>query len=317
MKYSIIIPCYNIAKRAERLIEMYKINHNDCEIIFVDDCSLDGSFDILRKKIQGYDNYHVLKTEKNGGPGIARNVGIENAHGDYILFCDSDDFFDISIMDKLDEFINNVKSFDLIISPFFIQRGKRKKVCDRYGNINNFGEINKSDIVLEDAGPVAKVFKFDIIIKNNLRFPARRLGEDKCFLVNYLVHAKKILKFDNVFYNYIMEKDSLTHSFKEDLSVPTVFELLKPIYDEYFSNEILRLFANDYLLAKAKDMVNAKCSNKEIHEFFKKENEKYPNWIADINMKQQSLYRKLIYKAMAQSNEKKIKFIINLRNILY
>ena len=67
---------------------LYSSDFTDYEVIFVDDCSKDSSFETMKIMISDYAYYCVLQTAQNGGPGLARNLGIEHAHGEYIMFCD-------------------------------------------------------------------------------------------------------------------------------------------------------------------------------------------------------------------------------------
>jgi glycosyltransferase involved in cell wall biosynthesis len=85
---SIIIPVYNREKMITKALDSIP-NLNSIEVIVVDDCSTDNTYKILKeyKKI----DLLIFKTKSNLGPGAARNIGIDEATGDYITFLDSDD----------------------------------------------------------------------------------------------------------------------------------------------------------------------------------------------------------------------------------
>jgi len=85
MKVSIIIPTYN---RSNKLYETLKSLGKQEEIIVVDDCSTDGTKEMILNYF--HDNIRYYKTDKNSGPAIARNLGIKKAKGDIILFTDDD-----------------------------------------------------------------------------------------------------------------------------------------------------------------------------------------------------------------------------------
>lgn len=91
MKISAIVPVYNSEKYVEQCIEsILSQTYQDWELILVDDGSKDNSLSILQEYANRDTRIHVIHQE-NKGPGIARNVGVDYATGDYIVFIDSDD----------------------------------------------------------------------------------------------------------------------------------------------------------------------------------------------------------------------------------
>ena len=94
---TIIVPVYNVEKYLERCTQsLVNQTYQNIEIILVDDCSTDSSPEICDRLAQTDNRIKVIHKEKNEGLGFARNTGIENASGDYILFIDSDDYFDLN-----------------------------------------------------------------------------------------------------------------------------------------------------------------------------------------------------------------------------
>ena len=91
---SIIMPVYNSEKYIEESIKSVLCqSYNDFELIIVDDCSSDGSRKIMQGMADKDDRIKVIHLEQNKGVANARNVGMENAAGEYIMFLDSDDIF--------------------------------------------------------------------------------------------------------------------------------------------------------------------------------------------------------------------------------
>lgn len=92
---SIVMPYYNATKYIQETVEaIIAQTYKEWELIIVDDCSPDPDTSDVLKKISTLDErIRVLKTEKNGGAGVARNVGIKEAEGRYLAFCDSDDWW--------------------------------------------------------------------------------------------------------------------------------------------------------------------------------------------------------------------------------
>ena len=135
--FSVIIPVYNIADYLPQCIDsVLAQDFQDYEIILVDDGSTDGSSEICDKYVLEYEQIKVIHKE-NTGPSDARNIGIKNAIGDYIIFLDGDDFWQgNTIFFDLSKIIREENHPDLIVygfTPIFVNYGKMKwKIVVKY-----------------------------------------------------------------------------------------------------------------------------------------------------------------------------------------
>jgi len=95
MQVSIIMPYYNAAAYIRETVEaIIAQTYKDWELIIVDDCSPAPETAEILNQVKCMDNrIKVIRAEKNGGAGLARNIGIKAAQGRYIGFCDSDDWW--------------------------------------------------------------------------------------------------------------------------------------------------------------------------------------------------------------------------------
>ena len=101
-KISIIVPVYNTEKYLRKCLDsLVNQTLSDIEIICINDCSTDNSLEILRKYASKDNRIKVIDFKDNRGAAYARNVGIEEANGEYIGFVDSDDFVDLDFYEKL------------------------------------------------------------------------------------------------------------------------------------------------------------------------------------------------------------------------
>ena len=317
-KFSIIVPCYNIQDHIEELFNMMQCKDNcDYEVIFVDDCSSDCSYEEMKKVVNAFPNYKVLKTEQNGGPGLARNYGLLNASGEYVMFCDSDDKTDISVLGNISAFLDEHNDADLLVFPYSINRRGKICVCDEYSQYKQGDAVQVVDVAADSGTPCSKIYRKKIIHDNNIQFPARKSGEDKCFVVNYCTFIDKAYKIESLYYTYVMNKMSLTHRKHSEQKITTTFEILQTIYQEHFPEIVERMYAETFLLTYAKHFYAINEKNNKIKEFYKLENAKHPDWITSVDYKNQNLYRKLIYKAMYKNRPKMIKFIMWLRRKIY
>ena len=137
MKVSVIIPTYNRATTLKRAIDsVIKQDYKNIEIIVVDDCSTDNTCKII-EDIKD-ERLRYIKLEKNGGACRARNVGIENATGEYIAFQDSDDVWKEEKLSVQLETLRR-KQADVVVCNYLqinTRTGKRKQrithICDGY-----------------------------------------------------------------------------------------------------------------------------------------------------------------------------------------
>ncbi|MDE7107730.1 MAG: glycosyltransferase [Clostridiales bacterium] len=311
--FSIIIPCYKICDCAGKLHDMYSRKSDaSFEVIFVDDCSPDDSYSVLRDLFGDRNDVAVLQAPHNGGPGAARNIGLKNAAGKYVMFCDSDDEFDLASLDSISSQMTD--NYDLAVSSYNVKNGANEKTVDLYGGYGD--EVPPSYVAKNDGHPWGKVFKKSVIDDNNIVFPDRMTGEDKVFVVKYLACVNKVRKIEKPFYTYVNNKNSISHKNEgADIDLHTTFEILQNIYHDNFPEIETEMFVNEHLLTRAKQMVANKYKGKQIREWFSTENKRYPEWLKQINLSESSFYRKAIYKAMYKSSAAKIKFLMWVRKI--
>ena len=136
---SIIIPVYNAEKYvAKCAISLMKQTHKNVEIIFVDDCSSDASCKIIQKFAEKDSRVKLYTTGTNGGPGKARNIGLENAHGEYIMFCDNDDTYNSRMCElMLKAMIEN--NADLVTCGVNVINAKTDRAREYYINSDKIG----------------------------------------------------------------------------------------------------------------------------------------------------------------------------------
>lgn len=219
MKLSIIIPVYNSKYYLRKCIEsVTQQTFADFELLLINDGSTDGS-EIICKEFLEKDARIRLINQRNKGASSARNTGLREAKGEYIVFIDSDDFVS---KDYLQNFVEHHKSnvnVDLIIHGFSIQDVDRsmKVVQPRSdGNVTiNSGKVLKNIPFLCLSSPVSKFFKTAIIIENNLSFNEDiDIGEDLVFVMNYLSRTESVYFSAKSDYFYERRSGSLSTSLK-------------------------------------------------------------------------------------------------------
>lgn len=236
-KISVIIPVYNAEKYLDRCIDsIINQTYKNIEIILVNDGSKDNSLNIC-KKYQKLDKRIKLINKKNEGVSIARNKGIEIATGEYLYFCDADDYLDIH---ALEYYYKEIQNSDLIISDYYIvnenKNIKKSNSFPKNIRIDTIKEIDNLKISLlsnsykhsnilngdytgEGLGFVwNKLFRKSIVDKNNIRFPKGIiLCEDVCFIYKYLDNCKKIKLINKPLYYHEIINTGATLRYKPEI----------------------------------------------------------------------------------------------------
>ncbi len=202
-KISVIVPVYNVEKYLHRCIDSILVQtFTDFELLLIDDGSTDKSREIC-DEYEGKDKRIRVFHKDNGGASSARNVGLDNANGEYICFCDADDFVDRTWLSCFSLYL---EKNDMVISGFKIFRNN-KYVKDISMPVLN----DKLSIIqyLEDQNISGylwcKCFKKGIIDKYHIKFNEKYIiWEDLDFIYRYWCHASSIKLDKGINYNYFM-----------------------------------------------------------------------------------------------------------------
>ena len=225
IRYSVIIPAYNAEKTIRRCLDsLVSIIRDDVELLVINDGSGDRTGEICQEYAEKYSNVRYFCKE-NGGVSSARNMGLDEAEGEYILFVDSDDF----VTEEYFEISDNVTRIqpDFVLLGRYIYNGKHL-IPHTTGMKDQITETSESTAELLSRAlekqllnaPSSKIFKRNIIEKNTIRFDERLpIGEDKVFVVQYIMHASTAVTADQPVYALSVEnEESLSRKKRENLS---------------------------------------------------------------------------------------------------
>lgn len=214
MKISIIIPCYNSYKFMNNcLFALEKQTVKDFEIIIVDDCSTDDSYDkLLQYKKNTNLKMEILKLNTNSGPGVARNKGIEKARGEYIIFCDSDDWYEKNTIEIL---LTKIKEKSEIILYDYNKIIKKKKL--KANSLKTFDLRYTKDEIIANANQSLWSMCIKRSLFNKIKIPSFYNGEDVVILPILLSKAKKISFIKESLYNYYFRENSSSSNVSEKI----------------------------------------------------------------------------------------------------
>lgn len=230
-KVSIIVPFFNTENYIDECVTALKNQtYKNIEIILIDDGSTDNSNAIVAKHQDSDDRIYLLKIA-NSGPGVARNYGLLRASGTYVMFCDSDDYFESTAVETMVNLMDSDDKVDIALCNCSVIRND-KSVRDDYNylanSVNGKFELtqhqkSKINIVLWN-----KIFKKEIIDYFYILFPNMSSHEDESFVYKYLSVAKFVHYTDEKIYNHRYREGSLTEAtWVKDDRIEHYFEFIR------------------------------------------------------------------------------------------
>lgn len=254
VKVSVIIPVYNMEKYLNECLDSI-VNQTlkDLEIICVNDGSTDNSSKILKEYANNDSRINIINQE-NKGLASARNTGLEHVNGDYIYFIDSDDYIEITALEKLYN-LSQEKNLDLIIFKLANFDDKTKKTNYHYSDMPFLLDIDREVFTYHDfeeylfkvdVTVYTKFFKKELII--NDRFPDGLIFEDNAFYYDYIFDAKRIFFLDTCLHYRRIRDDSIISLV--DKNHTDIIEIYKVIYKKFKDRKIYDKYREKLFMRK-------------------------------------------------------------------
>lgn len=266
VKVSIIVPIYNaeryLKKCAECLLEQ---TLNDIEILFIEDCTLDESINVIERIVELYpsrkEQVKIIHNEDNQGPLLSRINGLLQANGEYVAFVDSDDWVDTIAFDELyEEAIQ--KNAECLIYGYQRHFTDRVELCERI-----FPEKNGVAFLSNIYKHPFEFFMWGVLLKNNESlklltekyhkmpiWKGIRMWEDVAFMFPYYYQNNNICYSKKCYYHYNKTNESSainTFNIKKVYDALMVIDFLKKIFKDeslFLTLESLTLGAKNQLL---------------------------------------------------------------------
>lgn len=281
-KISIIIPIYNVEEYIGECLDSIAnqtLGVENIEVIMVNDCSTDESGRIIEEYAAKYDSFKAINLEKNSkSPGKPRNKGIDSSNGDYLMFCDPDDYY---VENACEVLYNKIieEDADIVSSRFFY-----KYETHSHENKTPFGDLKEIRLNLDDdkrffeLGPNVwtKIYRSKFIKDNGIRFLENMWAEDLAFNIETILEAKACIHMNNYFSYYYRVRDGENKSFtfsqnKEKLlkTVQGYFKTVEIIknHDKY---DYFPLIFKGHLQYWTKLLILSDTSTEEKKEILKK-----------------------------------------------
>ncbi|MBO5629238.1 MAG: glycosyltransferase family 2 protein [Aeriscardovia sp.] len=211
-KVSVVVTVYNVEKYIQRCIEsIQKQTVKDIEILVVDDATPDNSMDIVEEIANNDNRIKIVRHEKNMGLMWARKTGYTAAQGEYITFCDSDDYLPIDAVEL--QYKEAVFSGADIVSgnlAYVEANGKQSILCSKlkYGNdkVSAFKSLLRGEL---RHNLCSKLFKASILKDYTYKtYEHFTNGEDGCLFYQVIDNTSKIVHINLPVYYYFQNTES-------------------------------------------------------------------------------------------------------------
>lgn len=214
-RISVIVPVYNCKRYIQRCLNsLINQTYPELEIIIVDDGSTDGSGEICDTYAMEYKNIHVIH-QANGGPGAARNTGLNNMTGDFFTFVDGDDYVSFHCLETMQEVMEEQSAdvvevgmvyllpqftrFDKCIKPVLVIEGSHGLLQDYYSGNSLLRNVACGRLYCNNK-------------LGNVRFREHSIGEDYEYSRAVLENCDRLVKIDKCLYAYRCYQTSLTRT---------------------------------------------------------------------------------------------------------
>lgn len=262
---SVIVPVYNAETSLAKCIDsIIAQTYTDWELIIIDDGSLDNSgelCDIYAKQDTRIRVFH----QENAGPSIARNNGLNQAKGKFVIFVDADDWIENN---HLADYMAEDDTYDLIFQGYILEKENTRTTIE--GIELDSKQTSITDIIINlwrrdlFGYTWLKRFKRSIIEEHHIRFDAQvRFREDTIFTAEYCVFAKSIKSCKLANYHYSFSALSLSHSNLIMEQILYVNEKIYKAFSLYFNDLFFKEFTEYWYI---QDMQNVARKSKNFSD---------------------------------------------------
>lgn len=240
---SVIVPVYNVAPYIEKCARsLFEQTLQSLEIIFVDDCTLDDSIELIKKILDEYperkDLTKFLKQPKNSGTANARKRGMLESRGMYIIHCDGDDWVDTDLYEKM--YRNAIENVSDIVICDLIQEFKQNAIPQILQQLPTSGKeiIKQFHLFPISMYTVNKLVKRDISITNNiLPWDGLNMWEDMGLFFRLFYFANIVSQIHGPMYHYNRTNENAVTANYGIKQVNQMIEIARRV-DEFYSTKV-------------------------------------------------------------------------------
>lgn len=325
-KYSIVVPTYNVENYIEKCLRsILAQDFEDYEIIVVNDGSTDESAIVVEKMVSEYPNRIRLISQENKGLGGARNTGIQEASGEYILFIDSDDTVSEKLLSEVDKKICETDS-DIIIFDIAYIDEHGTQLSYLIGSSQPTETISLEEypeILFTSASACNKVYRRSLFTDNNISFPEHLFYEDLCTTTKFYHLTKKITYLPQCLYFYLQRSGSIMYSknIERNREIITSTNILfsyykkQGLFEKYKKEfEYIAVF-HIYVLAATR-VIKGDCKSPLIKEFRDYIHNNFPDFKNNKYCVAMPKKEKIIINLLEKKHVRLLKWMFKLKGLI-
>lgn len=252
-KVSIIVPVYGVEKYIERCARsLFEQTLDDIEYLFIDDCTPDNSIEILKNVLEEYPHRKnqviIHRMEKNSGQAAVRKWGMLNATGDYIIHCDSDDWVDVTMYEKMYKMALEEGS-DVVVCDYMVTDGEStQNIVKACQSVKPFEFLENMLLQRDPWSLCNKLFKKTAYYK--IVYPDNSMGEDMAMSIQLITRCRHMAYIPEPLYSYYFNPESITKNNSLDSCVrkyQQLFENSKIVLD-FLEDTGLNIYMKDAII---------------------------------------------------------------------
>lgn len=304
MRFSIVIPVYNVKDYLEKCVNSVLAQRTeDYEVILVDDGSTDGSGELCDTLAARAPERIRVIHKPNGGLGDARNAGIAQAKGDYLVFIDSDDYIDEAMLSELSEKVDETHA-DIISFGFRIDaNGDTSQVHTDPLPENTVLTLESTpDILLALPNAWTRIYTRALFERTGIRYPGRVWYEDIRTTTKLFASADSIVFVHRPYYYYVVRENSITRNTNVDRNreIIDAFDDLLGWYQEQglfaqYRDQLCRLAIDHLFLAASVRVLMIDPKHPLLNEFYQYMRQHFPDFENNAFVAQLPRARKLAF----------------------
>lgn len=324
IKLSVVIPVYNVEKYLKKCLDSVIYPElSDYEIIIVNDGSTDSSPALCHSCAKRFPELIKVISTENGGLGAARDVGIDAARGEYIVFLDSDDYLSPNAVPEMLSYLD--QEFDILFfdSRSINEDGRLLKYIHGCSLEGEFTLDVFPELLFEMPSAWNKLYRRTLFTDNKICYPGRVWYEDMYVTFRLYTHSVKFLSVHKPWHNYLQRAGSITNNKNTERNleiIPAVEAMLDAfrsagLYEQYSSQLEFAAFHHEVITSIAR--VNLADRKSDVqNKLFEDYKRKFPDYLKNPYVKNMSNKYKLIHFCIRTKNYLLLNIIMNANNII-
>lgn len=323
--FSLIVPVYKVEEYLPKCVESIRAQScQDYELLLVDDGSPDRC-PALCDAYAAQDPAHIrVIPQPNAGPGAARNRGIDEAEGDYIVFVDSDDYLSPETLEELSRAIGQTGA-DLYHFGAFVERNGRVigQVREQVP-VNHVTDLRQAPrYFFGTMAPWGKAYRRALFSDKSLRYPPQVRYEDIRLSVKLLARCERIVSLGGTYYHYLQREDSAMRNRNADRNAEllTAFDDILAWYRENglfdeFRDELCALAVEHILLSATVRVLLIDPHHRLIGEFRSYVEREFPDYASNRYVAELPRARALAFRLLQKRRYGTVRLLFGLKERL-